>query len=110
MLYDGEHLRRAASRGQSPEFAKWVAENPITPASSSSLRSRMIAEQQPIHILDRRESRPYREGDPLAVALVELDGVRTFLSVPMLKEGRLVARSPSTVVKCARSRKSRSIF
>ena len=50
----------------------------------------MIAEQQPIHILDRRESRAYREGNPLAVAVVELDGIRTSLSVPMLKEGRLV--------------------
>ena len=89
-LYDGEHLRRAATRGRSPEFAKWLAENPFTPASSSGARSRLIAEQQPIHILDRRESRAYREGNPLAVAMVELDGIRTSLAVPMLKEGRLV--------------------
>ena len=89
-LYDGEHLRRAATRGMRPEFTKWLAENPFTPASSSDARSRMIAEQQPIHILDRRELLAYREGNPLAVAVVELGGIRTALTVPMLKEGRLV--------------------
>jgi len=89
-LYDGEHLRRVATRGESPEYAKWLAENPFTHASSSGSRSRMIAEQRPIHILDRREFPGYREGNPLAVALVELNGIRTSLTVPMLKEGRLV--------------------
>jgi len=89
-LYDGERLDFVAIRGRRPEFIKWFAENPSTPASSSSPRTRMIAEQQPIHILDRRESPGYREGNPLAVALVDLDGIRTALLVPLLKEGRLV--------------------
>ena len=80
-LYDGEHLRRGANRGLSPEYAKWIAENP-TPASSSSMRRRMIAEQQPIHILDKRKDCSYREGDPQSVANVELNGVLTSLSVP----------------------------
>ena len=89
-LYDGENLRVAATGGRTQEFAKWLAENPSPPASSSGARTRMIAAQQPIHTLDRREDRSYREGDPTAVAVVELNGVRTALSVPMLKEGRLV--------------------
>jgi GAF domain-containing protein/CheY-like chemotaxis protein/anti-sigma regulatory factor (Ser/Thr protein kinase) len=89
-LYDGELLLRVATRGITPEFANWIAENPFTPASSSGTKSRMIAEQQPIHILDRRELLNYREGNPAAVAWVDLNGVRTSLTVPMLKEGRLV--------------------
>jgi two-component system, LuxR family, sensor kinase FixL len=63
-LYDGGHLRLGASRGNSPEYAKWLAENPNPPALASGARSRLIAEQQPIHILDRREFLGYREGDP----------------------------------------------
>jgi signal transduction histidine kinase len=89
-LYDGEHLHPVAIRGRTPQFAKWFAENPIKPSSSSGSRSRMIAEKRPIHILDYRESPGYREGNPVAVALVDLDGIRTSLSVPMLKAGRLV--------------------
>ena len=89
-LYDGEHLRRVAGRGASPEFSKWAAENPFTAASPSGSLARLIAERQPMHILDRRETRSYREGNPLTVAQVDLDGVRTSLVVPMLKEGRLV--------------------
>jgi signal transduction histidine kinase len=89
-LYDGENSRVAANRGERPEFAKWVAENPLTLASSFGLRSRLIAERQPIHVLDMREHRSYREGSPLVVAVVELNEVRSALIVPMLKEDGLV--------------------
>ena len=89
-LYDGERLRRGANRGNTPEFAKWFAENPFISGSSSGSLSRLIVEKRAIHILDSRESPTYREGHPPAVAMVELGGVRTFLAVPMLKEGRII--------------------
>jgi hypothetical protein len=38
------------------------------------------------HITDYREHRGYLERDPLAVAGVELGGIRTLLVVPMLKD------------------------
>ena len=51
---------------------------------------RMIAERQPIHVADSTGFIRYRDGRPGVVALVELGGARTFLAVPMLKEGRVV--------------------
>ena len=50
----------------------------------------MIAERQPVHVPDSRDSSAYRDGRPGTVALVELGGARTFIAVPMLKEGRVV--------------------
>ena len=90
-LYEGERFRIVAQRGISPEFAKWIAEesHKYSPQPDGPI-GRMIAEKRPIHVLDRRESPTYRAGHPPTVAQVELGGVRTFLAVPMLKEGRVV--------------------
>src|SRR6516165_10100615 len=43
-----------------------------------------------VQVTDLRGSRAYLEGDPLAVAGVDVAGVRTLLGVPMLKERELV--------------------
>ena len=51
----------------------------------------MIAERRPIQIVDLSDSPEYRDRtSPGLVALVELGGARTFVVVPMLKEGRVV--------------------
>ncbi|HKA40811.1 MAG TPA: GAF domain-containing protein [Burkholderiales bacterium] len=92
-LYDGERILRVAQRGDRAELTKWLAENQdlsAFPASSSGVRGRLSAELRPIHILDRREIRAYRNGHPLAVAQVQLNGLLTSLAIPMLKEGRLI--------------------
>jgi GAF domain-containing protein len=43
-----------------------------------------------VHIEDMRADAAFAEGDPLRRAVVELEGMRTLLVVPLLKEGRLV--------------------
>ena len=90
-LYDGNVFRWAATRGVSVEFARWAAEegHKYSPQPDGAV-GKMIAERQPVHILDRRESSAYLRRSPSTVALVELGGARTFLAVPMLKEGRVV--------------------
>jgi hypothetical protein len=45
---------------------------------------------QPVHIPDMAAEPGYAERVPLRVAAVELAGVRTYLAVPMLKEGELI--------------------
>ena len=50
----------------------------------------MIAERKPIHVADRRDTPEYRDRLPGTVELVELGGARTYITVPMLKEGRVV--------------------
>ena len=90
-LYDGEMYHRVAQRGGSAEFAQWIAgEGKTSQPTPDGGVGRMIAERRPIHIADRRDSPTYRDRKPSTVALVELGGARTFIAVPMLKEGRLV--------------------
>jgi GAF domain-containing protein len=43
-----------------------------------------------VHIADYSQEDAYKQGDPAAVSIVELAGARTFIIVPMLKEGELV--------------------
>ena len=52
--------------------------------------SRVIATGQTLHIDDYRADRAYVERNPLAVAGVELGGIRTLLVVPMLKDAQLI--------------------
>jgi GAF domain-containing protein len=90
-LYESGRYRHLAHRGVSPEFAEWTLSD-----RSSQFRDittgvgRMIATREPVHIVDLTAESAYRERNPARVATVELGGARTFLAVPMLKEGRLV--------------------
>jgi len=90
-LYDGEKYQFVAQRGANAEYAKFLSERgPFRPLPSSP-PARMIAERQTIQDADVAASSRYRErSNPATVALVELGGARTFMFVPMLKEGQVV--------------------
>jgi transcriptional regulator with GAF, ATPase, and Fis domain len=51
---------------------------------------RAARDQQPAQAADLRESRAYRNGDPLAVVGVNVMGIRTLVAVPMLKENAMI--------------------
>ena len=48
--------------------------------------SRVVTTGQAVHVTDLQEYQAYIDRDPLAVAGVELGGIRTLLVVPMLKD------------------------
>ncbi|HEV2053571.1 MAG TPA: GAF domain-containing protein, partial [Methylomirabilota bacterium] len=50
----------------------------------------MISTRRPVHIADIKDDPLYRSGDRARVATADLAGARTTLTVPMLKEGRVV--------------------
>ena len=52
--------------------------------------SRLIQSRRTLHIADYSNDRAYLESDPVAIAGVELGGIRTLLAVPMLKDDELV--------------------
>ncbi len=52
--------------------------------------SRLIESRRPLHIADYRNDRAYLERDAVAIAGVELGGIRTLLAVPMLKDDELI--------------------
>ena len=89
-LYDGEKYQTVAYRGGGAEFVKWViGRGRFIPSDGAGL-DHMLAKRQPIQFADYRETPAYRNRTPMTVKMVELGGVRTYLAVPMLKEGRVV--------------------
>jgi adenylate cyclase len=58
--------------------------------SPSLPTARVFDTRKPVHVVDLKEDRSYFDRDPLAVASVEVAGIRSLLSVPMLKEGAII--------------------
>jgi signal transduction histidine kinase len=52
--------------------------------------NRLVKNRQVIHMPDLRTDEAYLAKDPRIVDLVEVGGARTFLTVPMLKEGEII--------------------
>jgi class 3 adenylate cyclase/putative methionine-R-sulfoxide reductase with GAF domain len=93
--WDGNALHLASSYNTPPAFAEARGRSPHLPAEHSSdaltsVPGRMATTKSTIHVADLAADRAYIERYPQTVAAVELGGVRTFLAIPMLKEGELI--------------------
>jgi two-component system, NtrC family, sensor kinase len=88
-LCDGDDFQNAATHGAPPAFRKYVQSAPIRPGPNVPL-GRMARTKKVTHVADITRDPGYIDGDPLAVAGVDLGGHRTILAVPMLKESELV--------------------
>jgi signal transduction histidine kinase len=87
--WDKDALHLAAAHNTPLSFAEFRRHSPIR--STVTPTGRMVATRTPVHVVDLAAEPIYTEHrDPGAVAAVELGGVRTFLSVPMLKDDDLV--------------------
>ena len=87
-LYDGEKLRTVAHRGDNAEYRDWVfARGPFKP---QGFLPELVAKRAPVHIVDIRDTPSYRAGVTNAVRMADIAGARSFLAVPLLKEGTLV--------------------
>jgi signal transduction histidine kinase len=75
--------------GYPPAFAEFLQRGSHRPGPLNPL-TRVVETLDIVHIPDYRADRSYLDGDPLAVAGVELGGIRTLLVVPMIKDERLV--------------------
>jgi GAF domain-containing protein len=89
LLYE-EGAFRAVALGDVPARYREVWERgPIRPNPVTGI-GRIISSKQVVHIEDLALEQPYVDREPLRVATVELAGAKTFLAVPMLKEGELI--------------------
>jgi signal transduction histidine kinase len=86
--YDGEMFRARALRIPDPAFAAVFREP--RPAGPKTGLGRVAAGRRPVQIPDVLDDDAYRDRDPWRVQTAELGGVRTWLGVPMLREGELV--------------------
>jgi signal transduction histidine kinase len=88
--WDRDALYLAAAHNTPRAFAEFRRRSPIH-RTLTSPTARMVAIKTPVHVADLAAEPIYTEHrDPGAVAAVELGGVRTFLSVPMLKDNELI--------------------
>ncbi len=49
-----------------------------------------VRQGRPVQVADMRESALYKAGDPQRVAHVDQDGIRTFMAVPMFRNGEVI--------------------
>src|SRR5262245_36462761 len=86
---EGGSARIVSSCGIPQAFAEFLDRGPHRPGPFNPM-TRLIKTRQNVHIADYRIDQAYIERDALAVAGVELGGVRTLLVVPMIKDEELV--------------------
>jgi two-component system, NtrC family, sensor kinase len=82
-------IRPVASLGEPEALAEFFQHGPHRPHEDAPVM-RVARTKQLVHVVDFRTERAYLERNPLAVAAVELGGMRTLLVVPMHKENELV--------------------
>ena len=88
-LYHGGAYHLAAVHNAPPALVEARKRGLIRPGPSTTL-GQLSRTRQVVHFPDLMAEQAYLERDPFAVAGVELAGVRTLISVPMLKDNELI--------------------
>ena len=90
-LVDGDGYRTAAMHGDLPQtyVEQWRSGTLHLPKTDIPM-VRAIRSRKTVHTPDMRKEKAYLEGDPLAVSAADIGGIRTLVTVPMLKEGEAV--------------------
>ncbi|HYC17590.1 MAG TPA: GAF domain-containing protein [Pseudolabrys sp.] len=88
---DSSRMLAAALHGPLPAayLEKWgvgtvFKPNPRVPSA------RVISTHKPVHVADLRRDPAYSEGDALVVAAVDVAGIRSLISIPMLKDEKII--------------------
>jgi transcriptional regulator with GAF, ATPase, and Fis domain len=90
-LREADGFRNVAFHGALPEAytGQWRS-GMVIPLGPDAPLARIARSRKPLHVADLRMDRAYLDGHALAVAAVELGGVRTMLGVPMIKENKFI--------------------
>jgi two-component system, NtrC family, sensor kinase len=86
---DGDVFRAAAMVGLPSAYAEDL-QNKARRVDAPTGLGRLARTRETVHITDLKAERYYGEGNPQAVAAVDLGGIRTYLGVPLLKENELI--------------------
>jgi signal transduction histidine kinase len=89
LLQRGEHLHLVASHGESPGFVEFLKANPFPLARRHGLTARAAIEQVAVQTVDLA-AEPRNDADRHRQTGVDVEGIRTLLSVPMLKGNETV--------------------
>ena len=88
-LLEGDTARRVALYNVPPAYAEALGTRMFRPHPEGGL-GQVIRTKQVAHIADVRTNPAYLEGNPAIVALSDLGGARTLVTVPMLRDAELV--------------------
>ncbi len=89
--WDGEGLHLLAAHNTPRALVEARKNLPLRSTGENPLVSRMVATKAAVHLTDAATEAGYIDrSDPANVAAVELGGVRTILTIPMLKENELI--------------------
>jgi transcriptional regulator with GAF, ATPase, and Fis domain len=90
-LVDGKGYRTAAMHGDLPRpyVEQWRSGTLHFPKADMPM-VRAIRSRKTVHTQDVRKERAYLKGEPLAVSAADVGGIRTMVTVPMLKGGEAV--------------------
>jgi len=90
-LVDGDGYRTAALHGNLPDtyLEQWRSGTLHRPKAVVPM-VRAIRSREPVHVIDMLEDDAYLENDPLARSVVDIAGIRTLLTVPMLKDNEAI--------------------
>jgi GAF domain-containing protein len=88
-LVEGNSVRVVALYNVPLSYADALGTRTFRPHPKGGL-GQVIRTKQVAHIADLRTNPGYLEGDPSIVAISNLGGARTIVTVPMLKEGELI--------------------
>jgi GAF domain-containing protein len=83
LLREGDTFRRVASHNAPPNFAAFIAKEPLIHRRRSGSLNRLIETKQADHVADMAVDEP-------ETPIVKFGGARTLLTVPMLKENELI--------------------
>jgi GAF domain-containing protein len=90
-LREGDAFRAVSLHGPlPPAYIDLLRSGTFFRPSPDTPTGRVVQTHQPVQVLDLREIRAYLDREPTNVAAVEVAGIRTMFSVPMLKEDQLV--------------------
>ena len=89
LVGDGSHFQTAALHGVPPALAEFLSCTPREPGKHTAV-GRMLDGEDFVHFEDMTKEAAYQSGDPRQRAFVELGGTRTYVAVPLRKDGRLV--------------------
>jgi signal transduction histidine kinase len=89
-LCEGEAFRAVAMHGAPSAYFQARMREPLFQPGPGTTLSRIVQTKQVVHVADVTAEKAYVNRDPMRVAAAELGGVRTLLSVPMLRENELI--------------------
>jgi two-component system NtrC family sensor kinase len=89
LSYDGESFHPVAVHGD-PRLTGWLPQHGSFRPGPGTTNYRIVLGERIVHVPDVVDDEPYRQGDPIRRALVEIGGCRALLSVALRKDDALL--------------------